>query len=879
MALPLPPLMRAPDDVLSTSTHPSTSMNSSTNPSAAQLTDVNGLATGTYPPPLPPASPLPPTIDAAITTNEPVDSQERSRSRSHSSHRSSSEGEASGDEEQGEPQLRWRPIEEDKSEPGADELVWIESKEEPSAADHAYWENRAFFDLADPELTPLDQGRIDWEIQSFNGTEEKPNKDEIMRSPTVRVGKHNWRIKFFPRGNNCEFLSVYLECVDMQTTHFEDSEDFEAPPFPFLADTDHAAIKKRRSAAVQLAVVMYNPAEPRVFEYRTDAHQYSRVSSDYGFKYFSQDMIREFHCRKHGQRQAMLRGDKLAFSAYIRVVDDPTGCMWQHDVHDRYANSIATTGLRPFAGQEAHFAAIIPLLHFDVFRNCLRFALDQSVMVHGLMFFLLKMFTRKRSRSYGLSLDREQADVIDWLRRTSKDLCHRIGEEKGTAILGNLDPDDGAAVAGNRLKTKDCSSVQEAVSRHPTRLAYPKLLTLELERQQFDRDKRRWMKVTNRVSMEDCIMVSGVKYWLWAFITHCGDLQSNRHNSYVRPGGPRNLWYAYQDGQVTAMTHKQAVGEHCGFDEIDAAKKANKANKIGLPFSRNDSFNNEEETAYIVMYVRDDTRHGVFMLPDEEAWNVPEKIREGKLLPDTARPISPAGEKPVLAFHEEQQVHKQSLATIAEGAATPECFSTDGEDVVMSDCGDDSSETDAMATSTAEMLAKVAELEPDVPTWFETVDTLGKDCYRGNMSVLGYHGEGHLIAMSGNEYQGNFRNGLQSGYGRMIYGATGNIYEGAWLDGEHHGLGKLTELATGNVFEGGWKEGKKHGDFVLKGKVTEEDKGCCSICYDKELSTVFYDCGHVVACKDCAERIDNCPVCRKRVLHRMQIYGVKITLE
>jgi len=45
------------------------------------------------------------------------------------------------------------------------------------------------------------------------------------------------------------------------------------------------------------------------------------------------------------------------------------------------------------------------------------------------------------------------------------------------------------------------------------------------------------------------------------------------------------------------------------------------------------------------------------------------------------------------------------------------------------------------------------------------------------------------------------------------------------------------------------------------------------------MNTAFYECGHVVACKECAAQIEDCPVCRKRVLARLELYGVKVSME
>ena len=159
-----------------------------------------------------------------------------------------------------------------------------------------------------------------------------------------------------------------------------------------------------------------------------------------------------------------------------------------------------------------------------------------------------------------------------------------------------------------------------------------------------------------------------------------------------------------------------------------------------------------------------------------------------------------------------------------------------------------------------------------------TKDWLGQSYYEGHFNDKGqYHGGGHLIATNGDEYLGEFRENLYSGYGKLIYALTGNIYEGEFKNGVPEGRGKLTEAAsTGNVYTGGFKDGKKHGEFTLTGNVTDEDQSCCHICYDKDITTAFYDCGHVVACRDCAAQIDTCPVCRRRVVARLQLYGVRV---
>ncbi|KAK6433618.1 hypothetical protein LTR95_010200 [Oleoguttula sp. CCFEE 5521] len=219
----------------------------------------------------------------------------------------------------------------------------------------------------------------------------------------------------------------------------------------------------------------------------------------------------------------------------------------------------------------------------------------------------------------------------------------------------------------------------------------------------------------------------------------------------------------------------------------------------------------------------------------------------------------------------------------------------DGDDVVMSDAENDGSQTpirfDRVSggagtivhpTSTA---ARSSQASPQASSYdynspkHHTIDFFGSEHYVGSVLTDGFlpHGKGTKIDTNGDQYTGMFHNGMYTGEGSIIYAATGDTYTGLWAYNNHHGEGTYTEAASRNVYEGGWKEGRRHGKFVLRGEVTEEDKGRCQICYEGEMNTAFYDCGHVVACKECAARIDSCPVCRKRVVARVELFGVKGT--
>ena len=829
-------------------------------------------------PPPPPSAPAPPPDNAIPVIpqtqhqpgdppggEDPQNSSDHER-RSQSGDGSSSDREDSEEEE--EPHIRWRPMEEDTTAPCEDELKFIEAKGEHSALDHTHWEKETFFDLDDPEVRPGESGRIAWLVEHFNGTQENPNKEYIMRSPTVSIGGYDWRIKFYPKGNDTEHLSAYVENVSMQSPEFEESEDFVQPPLPFL---NSDKLKKRRSVAVQLSIIIYNPAEPRVHEHHSDAHQFTKSDSDYGWTHFSRHPRSHFPYRMHGQRQAILRNDKLAFSAYIRVVNDPTGCLWEHGTQP-YEDSSAVTGLRPFTSQLPMFAAEIPLLHFAPFRDFVYRCKDATRIVHWYQVMLWKMLSRTRSKHYGEPVsDCVQSDTIAWLAHSARHLRKETDPGIVEDLIGPFDAASGSAIGGNRLRTKTIGSVQAALDAHLTYIATPALLSLELERHEFEKEQRKWVKLTNKVEMQNKIEVGGKCYTLFAFATHCGDLESNRYNVYVRPNGLGSMWYGYLSGSVTCLTHKQAVDKHSGCDDPTEAYR-----QMQYPGSRGfRRFGDEQEVAHVVMYVRDDCAFSAFAMPVEEAWDVPDSVRKDKSPPKEEESRPPAASNPEQVADPEQgppqQPENERKNSFDEGFATPNGWLMDGEDVIMSDADDDSIYTnEGLADSKA---------SPDEPTSYATLDFLGREYYKGGMLNHEYQGEGHLISMNGNQYTGKFRAGTFNGHGKMVYASNGNIYEGEWLDGQQHGSGKLTEASTGNVFEGSWKNGKKTGKFVLQGTVTDEDKGCCSICYDKEISTAFYDCGHVVACKECAHSVENCPVCRKRVLARLELFGVKMSFE
>ncbi|KAK6428952.1 hypothetical protein LTR95_014900 [Oleoguttula sp. CCFEE 5521] len=817
------------------------------------------------------------------------------------------EDEDDGEEEggEGDPRYPWYPIQEDESAPCEDEVKYIDSKEEHSALDHKYWAAETYFDLKDPEVRPGVDGRIDWAVNNFNGTKEKPNKELLMKSPVVHIGGYDWQIKLYPKGNRTDFLSVYVENLTvLDVKAFPATEALTDPPLPILSSMPVPT--KRHSMAAQVGVIMYNPNEPRVHEFKSDAHQFHSLSADFGWKYFSREPRYEFHVRRHGQRQAMLRGDKLAFTAYIRILDDPTDCMFDRSFPS-VDTSIYVSNVRPFESLSAQTAALVLLFHLRPFRHIL-YKHRSGDLLQFLQVCLEKIMSRrlkkKHLRNSPLPDGRDVVEIFQKIRM-------RLGKESSSEVasafdklFASLSPDQ-LPICSNRLKTADCSSVIEAVQKLPSQPHTPQILMMELERHRFDHLTRKWEKIKNTVALDDVVQVGGYDYQLYGFVTHGGALGSSDFTSYIRPHGCGTKWYSYQQNQVLAMTQKQAKPELRGPALPSKTAQLFDMSHRPAPTELRD----ENEVAYLTMYIRKDIWGHTFERVSAEKWDIPDKIRKSKSAPDAKA----GGEKTKSpATSQDPEKMLESLVDVRGVEAIPEIQPLalpappmplnvddlmDGDDVVMSDAENDGSQTPIRfdrvshgagtvvhpSTSAARSSQASPQPSPYVhnPTIHHTIDFFGSEHYTGSVLINGLtpHGKGTKIDTNGDQYTGMFNHGMYMDEGSIIYAATGDTYTGLWAYNDHHGEGTYTEAASGNVYEGGWKEGRRHGKFVLRGEVTEEDKGRCQICYEGEMNTAFYDCGHVVACKECAARIDSCPVCRKRVVARVELFGVKVRVE
>ncbi len=65
-------------------------------------------------------------------------------------------------------------------------------------------------------------------------------------------------------------------------------------------------------------------------------------------------------------------------------------------------------------------------------------------------------------------------------------------------------------------------------------------------------------------------------------------------------------------------------------------------------------------------------------------------------------------------------------------------------------------------------------------------------------------------------------------------------------------------------------------DIVDKDNECEllENKVVCLMCLDNDRDTLLNPCNHYALCNNCANLLDNCPVCRVPINNRINIYHV-----
>ncbi len=542
-----------------------------------------------------------------------------------------------------------------------------------------------------------------------------------MRSPKVRIGGLDWNIKYYPRGNDTEQLSIYIECAKpkpeqegtVEAVADEEKQDPNAasteiaptvsepnaaPPaqnttepsaeqsttHPNPADSeegDDAATEPKEEpdytwgTAAQFGVVIYNPNEPRVKYSHGNHHRFCAKSPDWGWTRFHGPHA-QIHQRFRGERQALLRNDTLAFSAYVRIIKDETGALWEAG-HISDWDSLVKTGIRAIGSSNSRLNPLVTGLQawllFTPFRElvCATTVPDPikeprstpKPVITALQKLVYSIQDRKEPTNSSVSLDglveafqwygvKFSSDDVVWsweqLRKFMEDELRGTNMERKIGILfdgllktptnqdsehvsTNFETPISSLSAGKapsfRVPVQDVSNVQAAVARSLNRgdptlkaeIAHPPIfLQIELDRQLFDTTDRKWKKLVNKVDLDEEI---DLRPWT---------PNINEESRYVLYGYIVHS-YDLHSGYYYSVVRPGGPGtrwlrckDHNSHSHIKClTRKQAIARHCGVASSK--KTDGRESVAYIAMYVRSDiAKDALKGIP--EPWQAPQWI-------------------------------------------------------------------------------------------------------------------------------------------------------------------------------------------------------------------------------------------------------------
>lgn len=157
--------------------------------------------------------------------------------------------------------------------------------------------------------------------------------------------------------------------------------------------------------------------------------------------------------------------------------------------------------------------------------------------------------------------------------------------------------------------------------------SFPKVLTIQLKRFEFDFYKEAMVKINDRLEFpteleltkympNDTQFDAPPIYNLYAVLVHHGDVHGGHYYAFVKPRHDSEQWYKFDDSRVTKADAKQAIEDNFGGAEVYNYQFQGKQQSITRQKAAN---------AYMLMYVQQSDIRQILEEVDPE--DVPEELR------------------------------------------------------------------------------------------------------------------------------------------------------------------------------------------------------------------------------------------------------------
>ncbi|XP_057536281.1 ubiquitin C-terminal hydrolase 12-like [Amaranthus tricolor] len=500
------------------------------------------------------------------------------------------------------------------------------------------------------EIQPVEDpssSRFTWKIDNFSRLNAKKHYSDVFV-----VGGFKWRILIFPKGNNVDYLSMYLDVADAQTL-----------PYGW-------------SRYAQFSVAVVNQIHNKYSVRKDTQHQFNARESDWGFTSFMP--LSELYDPSRGY----LVNDTVVVEAEVvvrKIVD-----YWSYDSKKEtgfvglknqgatcYMNSLLQTLFHiPYFRKAVYH---MPTTENDIPSASIPLALQS--LFYKLQYSDSSVATKELTKSFGW--DTYDSFMQHDVQELNRVLCEKLEDKmKGTVVEGtiqqlfeghhmnyiecvnvNYKSTRKESFYDLQLDVKGCRDVYASFDKYVEveRLEgdnkyhaeqyglqdarkgvlfidFPPVLQLQLKRFEYDFMRDTMVKINDRyefplqldLDRDDGKYLSpdadrSVRnlYTLHSVLVHSGGVHGGHYYAFIRPT-LSDQWYKFDDERVTKEDIKRALEEQYGGEE-----------ELPQP---NPGFNNtpfkftKYSNAYMLVYIRESDKDKIMCNVDEK--DVAEHLRE-----------------------------------------------------------------------------------------------------------------------------------------------------------------------------------------------------------------------------------------------------------
>lgn len=482
--------------------------------------------------------------------------------------------------------------------------------------------------LADAPPDP-DAGTHRWVVRDWSLiTRDK------LRSEPFAVGGFNWQILVFPRGNNQEYVSVYLDAADAASL----------PP----GWSQHAAF----TLSMEVEPRGGEPASATAARgvSKETQHTFGPNETDWGFTQFVP--LADLDDPDRGLLRA---DDSVVIVASVRVRKDPND--WNYD-------SRAETGHVGLKNQGATCymnSLLQTLFHVPYFRKAVyHMPTTESDEVSASIPLALQALFHKLQVAPGAASTEDLTRSFGWdaydsfmqhdVQELNRVLCEKLEEKmKGTSVEGTIaklfeghtvnyincvdveyKSERKEAYLDLQLDVKGCKDVYASFDKyvevekmdgdnkyraegHGLQDAdkgvlftdFPPVLQLQLKRFEYDFNRDAMVKINDRYEFPEVLDLDAGdgkyltpdadrsvrnKYLLHSVLVHSGGVNGGHYYAFIRPTLRGDGWFKFDDERVTKEREKRALDDNFGEDP-DFSGKGPRVPKFA--------------NAYMLVYVRE----------------------------------------------------------------------------------------------------------------------------------------------------------------------------------------------------------------------------------------------------------------------------------